>query len=143
MNHSSSHYPVLLSSLPLPISEIIYVNSMTAETLPVLLLIYRLMDFGSWGPEIYWIGRGKKFSWYKFSIIETALVIHILWGRKKLTAVDNLDANVISKFPLRPSSAGTKMKTSVTFLNTSQCCKKKIYRIFGQSLKNIWEQRHF
>lgn len=44
--------------------------------------------------------------------------------RKKLTAVDNLDANVISKFPLRPRSAGTKMKTSVTFLNTSQCCKK-------------------
>lgn len=45
------------------------------------------------------------------------------WG--KLTAVDSLDANVISKFPLRPSSAGTKMKTSVTFLNTSQCCKRK------------------
>lgn len=38
-----------------------------------------------------------------------------------LTAVDSRDANVISKLPFKPSSAGTKMKTSVIFLNTSQC----------------------
>lgn len=39
-----------------------------------------------------------------------------------LAAVDSLDARVISKFPLSPSSAGTRMKTSVTFWKTSQCC---------------------
>lgn len=39
--------------------------------------------------------------------------------------MDNREANVISKFRLRPRSAGTKMKTSVTFLNTSQCYKTK------------------
>lgn len=43
---------------------------------------------------------------------------------KLLTAVDSRDAKVISKFPLRPRSAGTKIKTSVTFLNTSQCYTK-------------------
>lgn len=40
-----------------------------------------------------------------------------------LTAVDSLEASVISRLPLRPSSAGTRMNTSVTFLNTGQCCK--------------------
>lgn len=35
--------------------------------------------------------------------------------------MDSLDARVISKFPLSPSSAGTRMKTSVTFWKTSQC----------------------
>lgn len=42
---------------------------------------------------------------------------------RTLTAVDSLDARVISKFPLSPSSAGTRMKTSVTFWKTSQCYK--------------------
>lgn len=37
--------------------------------------------------------------------------------------MDSLDARVISKFPLSPSSAGTRMKTSVTFWKTSQCYK--------------------
>lgn len=40
-----------------------------------------------------------------------------------LTAVDSLEARVISRLPLRPSRAGTRMKTSVTSLNTDQCCK--------------------
>jgi len=48
--------------------------------------------------------------------------------RKLLTAVDSLDAKVISKFPLRPRRAGTKIKTSVTFLNTSQCYLKDTVR---------------
>lgn len=39
----------------------------------------------------------------------------------KLTAVDSRDAKVISKLPFKPSNAGTKMKTSVMFRNTSQC----------------------
>ena len=39
--------------------------------------------------------------------------------------MESLDASVISRFPLRPSSAGTRMKTSVTFWNTSQCYKGK------------------
>lgn len=44
---------------------------------------------------------------------------------RTLTAVDSLDARVISRFPLSPSSAGTRMKTSVTFWKTSQCYKVK------------------
>ena len=44
MNHPSSHYPVLCSLMPLPISEIIYVNSTIAETMPALLFICKLMD---------------------------------------------------------------------------------------------------
>lgn len=39
--------------------------------------------------------------------------------------MDSLDARVISRFPLSPSSAGTRMKTSVTFWKTSQCYKVK------------------
>lgn len=38
-----------------------------------------------------------------------------------LTAVDSLDANVISRFPFSPTRAGTKIKTSEISLNTSQC----------------------
>lgn len=38
-----------------------------------------------------------------------------------LTAVDSLDANVISRFPFSPTSAGTKINTSEISLNTSQC----------------------
>lgn len=32
-----------------------------------------------------------------------------------LTAVDSLEARVISRFPLRPSRAGTRMKISVMY----------------------------
>lgn len=39
-----------------------------------------------------------------------------------LTAVESLEANVISRLPLSPSSAGTRMKTSDTSVNTVQCC---------------------
>lgn len=38
-----------------------------------------------------------------------------------LTAVESRAARVISRFPLRPTRAGTRMKTSVITLNTSQC----------------------
>lgn len=44
---------------------------------------------------------------------------------RTLTAVESLDARVISRFPFSPSRAGTRMKTSVTFWKTSQCCKVK------------------
>lgn len=40
-----------------------------------------------------------------------------------LTAVESLEASVISRFPLSPSSAGTRMNTSDTSINTVQCCK--------------------
>lgn len=39
-----------------------------------------------------------------------------------LTAVDSLEARVISRFPFSPSSAGTRMKISVMYWNASQCC---------------------
>lgn len=58
---------------------------------------------------------------------------------RTLTAVDSLDARVISRFPLSPSSAGTRMKTSVTFWKTSQCYKVKTEpRNF--SAPNGWHQ---
>ncbi len=40
-----------------------------------------------------------------------------------LTAVESLEASVISRLPLSPSSAGTRMKTSDTSVKTVQCCK--------------------
>jgi len=40
-----------------------------------------------------------------------------------LTCVDSLDARVISRLPLSPSSAGTRMKISETSTNAGQCCK--------------------
>lgn len=40
-----------------------------------------------------------------------------------LTAVDSLDASVISRFPFSPTRAGTKINTSEISLNTSQCWK--------------------
>lgn len=39
-----------------------------------------------------------------------------------LTAVESLEASVISRLPLSPSSAGTRMNTSDTSVNTVQCC---------------------
>lgn len=64
--------------------------------------------------------RQEPFDWtaatFKRSLIG---VTHT----KGLTAVDSLEASVISRLPLRPSSAGTRMNTSVTSLNTGQCCK--------------------
>lgn len=50
--------------------------------------------------------------------------------------MDSLDARVISKFPLSPSSAGTRMKTSVTFWKTSQCYKMNRVQEF-QYLKGL------
>ena len=38
-----------------------------------------------------------------------------------LTAVDSLDANVISRLPFRPSKAGTNMNNSDSSSNTLQC----------------------
>lgn len=51
---------------------------------------------------------------------------------KILTCVDNLDARVISKFPLRPNKAGTKIKISETTLKTSQCCKNLLQKFLVQ-----------
>ena len=46
----------------------------------------------------------------------------VVWvWRVSLTAVDSLEARVISRFPLSPTRAGTKMNTSVICWNTSQC----------------------
>lgn len=58
---------------------------------------------------------------------------------RTLTAVDSLDARVISRFPLSPSSAGTRMKTSVTFWKTSQCYKVKT-EPRNLSAPNGWHQ---
>lgn len=42
-----------------------------------------------------------------------------------LTAVESLEASVISRLPLSPSRAGTRMNTSFTSVKTVQCCKKQ------------------
>lgn len=39
-----------------------------------------------------------------------------------LTAVESLEARVISRFPFMPNTAGTRMRSSVTSWNTSQFC---------------------
>jgi hypothetical protein len=43
--------------------------------------------------------------------------------------VDSREASVISRLPLSPSKAGTKMKTSDTTRKTCQCCKHQIHLI--------------
>lgn len=43
----------------------------------------------------------------------------------KLTAVDSLEASVISRFPFKPRRAGTRIKTSFTSENTFQCCRER------------------
>lgn len=58
---------------------------------------------------------------------------------RTLTAVDSLDARVISRFPFSPSSAGTRMKTSVTFWKTSQCYEVKT-EPRNLSAPNSWHQ---
>lgn len=57
---------------------------------------------------------------------------------RTLTAVDSLEARVISRFPLSPSRAGTRMKTSVTFWNTSQCYKVKTEPRNFSALRGWW-----
>lgn len=47
-----------------------------------------------------------------------------LWGNL-LTAVDSLDASVISRFPFSPTRAGTRINTSESSSNTSQCWKPR------------------
>ena len=57
----------------------------------------------------------------------------INWKKKKITVtvgyqlfestwVESLDAKVISRLPLRPSKAGTRIKSSLTVSKTGQCC---------------------
>lgn len=41
-----------------------------------------------------------------------------------LTAVESLEARVISRFPFMPNTAGTRMKISVISWNTSQFCRE-------------------
>ena len=43
--------------------------------------------------------------------------------RPRLAWVLSREARVISRFPFRPSRAGTRMNTSVTSVNTRQCCR--------------------
>ena len=38
------------------------------------------------------------------------------------TCVESLEANVISKFPFKPSKDGTRIKISETCTKTSVCC---------------------
>lgn len=55
-----------------------------------------------------------------------------LLSRQKITnitAVERRAARVISKFPFSPTSAGTRMNTSVITLKTSQCWKTHNYKI--------------
>lgn len=57
-----------------------------------------------------------------------------------LTAVDNLDASVISRFPFRPTKEGTKVRRSCTSVNTGQCWWRRerssvlVYRKVSQKL---------
>ena len=44
--------------------------------------------------------------------------------RVRLTAVDNLDARVISRLPFSPNRAGTSINISFSCMYTSQCCKE-------------------
>ena len=44
--------------------------------------------------------------------------------RMRLTAVDNLDARVISRLPFSPNRAGTSINISFSCMYTSQCCKE-------------------
>jgi hypothetical protein len=46
-------------------------------------------------------------------------------NKKAPTCVDRRDARVISRFPLRPRRAGTRIKTSETSTNTFQCCNTR------------------
>lgn len=57
-------------------------------------------------------------SWYGYRRNIWLVCVYMHW----LTAVDSLEAKVISKFPFMPNTAGTRMKISVTSRNTSQFC---------------------
>lgn len=46
--------------------------------------------------------------------------------KHNITAVERRAARVISKFPFSPTSAGTRMNTSVITLKTSQCWKTQL-----------------
>ncbi len=48
--------------------------------------------------------------------------LNFLKEKSYLTKVESLEASVISRFPLSPKSAGTRMKSSLISLKTVQCC---------------------
>lgn len=56
----------------------------------------------------------------------------------KLAWVDSRDARHMSKFPLRPNRAGTRINSSFTRANTFQCCrsKEKMNRIIIRFFEN-------
>lgn len=75
----------------------------------------------------YWLGKNLgKHSCYARAIwpdIATLGKHRLLSTNHHLTAVESLEASVISRLPLSPSRAGTRMNTSFTSIKTVQCCK--------------------
>lgn len=53
----------------------------------------------------------------------------------KLACVESRDASVISKFPLSPNNAGTKINNCGIWRKTSQCCKKEEKKM---RIKSFW-----
>ena len=65
----------------------------------------------------YTVRRGILFSVICLQFINNDVIVKLINYRMySLTAVDNLEAKVISRFPFNPSRAGTKIKISDTSL---------------------------
>lgn len=75
----------------------------------------------------YWLGKNLwKHTCFARAIWPDIAILskhRLLSTNHDLTAVESLEASVISRLPLSPSRAGTRMNTSFTSIKTVQCCK--------------------
>lgn len=65
--------------------------------------------------------------------------LYVCFHVSKLTAVESLEARVISRFPFMPNTAGSRMKICVFSWNTSQLCHEST-RNTSQRLLNSFIQ---
>ena len=56
------------------------------------------------------------------SILYKNILKSVLFKLLSFTCVESLEANVISRFPFKPSKDGTRIKISETCTKTSVCC---------------------
>lgn len=57
--------------------------------------------------------------------------------------MDSLEARVISRFPFRPSKAGTRMKISVMYWKASQCCGEPHHSLNVSDKHFTFQQKTF
>lgn len=100
----------------------------TRDTILTEMLFMTTMERKIYRPNLLTI----RTTVYRWSHVNTFLTKQELWIllcvlkdniKRILTAVESLDAKVISRLPFKPIRAGIRINISLIFINTFQCWK--------------------